>query len=187
MSTISEKVLASHSIRESVKPGEIVKAEIDFAFMPALTAALAFYAMYEMNIKKVFDPDKVTILCDHIAPATNITNATLHKECRRIAKEQNLKYFYDINSGICHQIIPEHGHVYPGMLMVGADVTMVASVLLKNGIGQIREILEGVKDWLEEHDYDSISTMKGSMSSKSIAEPAAFERANYIKTLQSFK
>ena len=73
------------------------------------------------------------------------------------------------------------------MLMVGADVTMVASVLLKNGIGQIREILEGVKDWLEEHDYDSISTMKGSMSSKSIAEPAAFERANYIKTLQSFK
>ena len=73
------------------------------------------------------------------------------------------------------------------MLMVGADVTMVASVLLKNGIGQIREILEGVKDWMEEHDYDSISTMKGSMSSKSIAEPAAFERANYIKTLQSFK
>jgi 3-isopropylmalate/(R)-2-methylmalate dehydratase large subunit len=121
MSTISEKVLASHSRRESVKPGEIVKAEIDFAFMPALTAALAFYAMYEMNIKKVFDPDKVTILCDHIAPATNITNATLHKECRRIAREQNLKYFYDINSGICHQIIPEHGHVYPGMLMVGAD------------------------------------------------------------------
>jgi dihydroorotate dehydrogenase (fumarate) len=59
--------------------------------------------------------------------------------------------------------------------------------LLKNGIGQIREILEGVKDWMEEHDYESISTMKGSMSSKSIAEPAAFERANYIKTLQSFK
>ena len=121
MSTIAQKILASHAGLDEAMPGEIVKAQVDFAFMPALTAALAFYAMYDMDIKQVFDKDKVTILCDHIAPATNITNATLHKECRRIAKEQNLKYFYDINSGVCHQIIPEHGHVYPGMLLVGAD------------------------------------------------------------------
>lgn len=73
------------------------------------------------------------------------------------------------------------------MLMVGADVTMLASVLLKNGIGQIREILDGMKNWMEENEYDSISTMKGSMSYKSLADPATFERANYIKTLQSFK
>jgi 3-isopropylmalate/(R)-2-methylmalate dehydratase large subunit len=121
MSTIAQKILARHAGLEEAKPGKIVKAEIDFAFMPALTAALAFYAMYDMNITEVFDPEKVTILCDHIAPATNITNATLHKECRRIAKEQDLKYFYDINSGVCHQIIPENGHVYPSMLLVGAD------------------------------------------------------------------
>ena len=121
MSTIAQKILASHAGLETAMPGEIVKAEVDFAFMPALTAALAFHAMYDMDIEQVFDPDKVTILLDHIAPATNITNATLHKECREIAKEQNLKYFYDINSGVCHQIIPENGHVYPGMLMVGAD------------------------------------------------------------------
>jgi dihydroorotate dehydrogenase (fumarate) len=73
------------------------------------------------------------------------------------------------------------------MLMVGADVTMLASALLKRGIGHIHEILDGVKTWMEEHNYDSISIMKGSMSSKSIADPAAFERANYIKTLQSFE
>jgi len=121
MSTIAQKILAKHAGLEEAIPGEIVKADIDFAFMPALTAALAFHAMYDMDIKKVFDPKKVTILLDHIAPATNITNATLHKECREIAKEQNLETFYDINSGVCHQIIPENGHVYPGMLMVGAD------------------------------------------------------------------
>ncbi|MCW4048990.1 MAG: 3-isopropylmalate dehydratase large subunit [Candidatus Bathyarchaeota archaeon] len=121
MSTISEKILAAHSEQKDVTPGEIVKAKIDFAFMPALTAALSFHAMYDMDIKKVWDKDKVTILLDHIAPATNIKNATLHKECREIAKEQNLKHFYDINSGVCHQIIPEKGHVYPGMLLVGAD------------------------------------------------------------------
>ena len=73
------------------------------------------------------------------------------------------------------------------MLLVGADVTMLASALLKRGIGHIHEILDGVKTWMEEHDYDSVSTMKGSMSSKSIADSAAFERANYIKTLQSFE
>lgn len=121
MSTISEKILASHSGVKKVRPGEIVKAEIDFAFMPALTAALSFHAMYDMDIKNVFDSSKVTILLDHIAPATNITNATLHKECRLFARSQSLKYFYDINSGVCHQVIPEKGHVYPGMLMVGAD------------------------------------------------------------------
>ncbi len=121
MSTVAEKILASHSDLDEVHPGEIVKAKIDFAFMPALTAALSFYAMYDMDIEKVWDRDKVTILLDHIAPATNITNASLHKECREIAKEQNLRHFYDINSGVCHQVIPEKGHVYPGMLMVGAD------------------------------------------------------------------
>jgi 3-isopropylmalate/(R)-2-methylmalate dehydratase large subunit len=121
MSTIAQKILAKHAGVEKAKPGKIVKADIDFAFMPALTAALAFHAMYDMDIKQVFDPKKVTILLDHIAPATNITNATLHKECREIAKKQNLETFYDINSGVCHQIIPENGHVYPGMLMVGAD------------------------------------------------------------------
>jgi 3-isopropylmalate/(R)-2-methylmalate dehydratase large subunit len=119
--TLSEKILAKHANLDEVHPGEIVKANIDFAFMPALTAALSFHAMYNMGIKRVWDNKKVSILLDHIAPATNIKNASLHKECREIAKEQNLRHFYDINSGVCHQIIPENGHIYPGMLLVGAD------------------------------------------------------------------
>ena len=121
MSTVAEKILAGHSGRDEVHPGEVVKADIDFAFMPALTAALAFYAMNDMDIDRVWDRDKVTILLDHIAPATNITNSSLHKECREIAKEQRLSQFYDINVGVCHQVIPEKGHIYPGILMVGAD------------------------------------------------------------------
>jgi 3-isopropylmalate/(R)-2-methylmalate dehydratase large subunit len=119
--TISEKILSSHAGLEYCQPGEIIKAEIDLAMMPALTAALAFYAMEDMGIKKVWDSEKVIILLDHIAPATNIKNSSLHKECRRIAKEQNLEYFYDINAGVCHQVLPEKGHVIPGMLLVGAD------------------------------------------------------------------
>ncbi len=73
------------------------------------------------------------------------------------------------------------------MMMVGADVAMMTSVILKEGIGSFKDILGGMVKWMEEHEYKSVQQMKGSMSYRAIAEPAAFERANYIKTLQSFE
>jgi len=72
-------------------------------------------------------------------------------------------------------------------VMVGADVANLCSVLLKEGIGKIDELLQGVVAWMEEHEYESIEQMKGSMSHKSVPEPAAFERANYMKVLNSYK
>jgi dihydroorotate dehydrogenase (fumarate) len=72
-------------------------------------------------------------------------------------------------------------------MMVGADVANLCSVLLKQGIDQIGHLLHGVTAWMEEHEYESIEQMKGSMSQKSVAEPAAFERANYMKVLHSYK
>lgn len=72
-------------------------------------------------------------------------------------------------------------------VMVGADVTNVCSVLLKDGIQKINELLNGVAAWMEEHEYESIGQMKGSMSHRSCPEPAAFERANYMKVLQSYR
>jgi dihydroorotate dehydrogenase (fumarate) len=73
------------------------------------------------------------------------------------------------------------------MLMAGANVTMMTSALLHNGIGHIRKVLDEMKIWMEEHEYESVRLMQGSMSQKSVAEPAAFERANYIKALQSLQ
>ncbi len=73
------------------------------------------------------------------------------------------------------------------MLMAGADVTMMASALLKHGPEQIKTILVDMDQWMLEHEYHSVQQMKGSMSQKSIADPAAFERANYMKALQSYK
>ncbi|MDQ7818452.1 MAG: dihydroorotate dehydrogenase-like protein [Melioribacteraceae bacterium] len=73
------------------------------------------------------------------------------------------------------------------VLMAGGDVAMMASELLVKGIGRITEILDGMKEWMEKNEYDSIKMMKGSMSQKKIAQPAAFERANYMKLLQSYK
>ncbi len=71
-------------------------------------------------------------------------------------------------------------------LMAGAKVTMLASELLANGIGRLQEILEALRFWMEEREYDSVRQMQGSMSQQHVAEPAAFERANYVKTLQSW-
>lgn len=72
------------------------------------------------------------------------------------------------------------------MLMAGADVTMLCSTLLKNGVGQIRNLERDLVRWMEEHEYDSVALMKGSLSQKSCAHPAAFERANYMKALKSY-
>jgi dihydroorotate dehydrogenase (fumarate) len=71
------------------------------------------------------------------------------------------------------------------MLMVGADVTMMTSALLQHGIGHLKTVHQGLVRWMEEHEYASVEQMKGSMSRKSYAAPAAFERANYMKALQS--
>lgn len=72
-------------------------------------------------------------------------------------------------------------------MMAGAKATMVASEFLRNGIGRASELLESVEIWMVDHEYESIQQMQGSMSQKSVADPAAFERANYMKVLDSFK
>lgn len=72
-------------------------------------------------------------------------------------------------------------------LMAGAKVTMMASELLRNGIQRITQILEGMLQWMEEYEYESVTQMQGSMSQQSVAEPAAFERANYMKVLGSWR
>lgn len=73
------------------------------------------------------------------------------------------------------------------MLMVGADVTMMCSALLKHGPDHITKVLKDLERWMTENEYISVQQMKGSMSQKSVADPAAFERANYMKSLHSYK
>jgi len=72
------------------------------------------------------------------------------------------------------------------MLMAGADVTMLCSTVLRHGFPQIALIESDLKQWLEEHDYESVKQIKGSLSQKNCAEPAAFERAQYMKALCTY-
>ena len=73
------------------------------------------------------------------------------------------------------------------MVLAGADVAMMASVLLYSGPGILQQIQKEMTEWMEEKEYSSLEEMKGAMSSASVADPSAFERANYIKILQGFK
>jgi dihydroorotate dehydrogenase (fumarate) len=71
-------------------------------------------------------------------------------------------------------------------MMAGARVAMMASALLKHGIGHLAAVLGDLGRWLEEHEYESVRQMQGSMSYRSVAEPAAFERANYMRVLRAY-
>lgn len=71
-------------------------------------------------------------------------------------------------------------------VMAGANVTMMASTLLRYGPARVPEILNDIQNWMTAYEYESIAQMRGSMSQQAVAEPAAFERANYIKALSSF-
>ncbi|MGD0987595.1 MAG: dihydroorotate dehydrogenase-like protein [Candidatus Sulfotelmatobacter sp.] len=71
------------------------------------------------------------------------------------------------------------------LLMVGADVTMLCSALLRNGIGHLRHVERGVQEWLDVHEYESVGQMKGGMSQLRCGDPSAFERAQYMKAVKS--
>jgi dihydroorotate dehydrogenase (fumarate) len=73
------------------------------------------------------------------------------------------------------------------LIMAGADVTMLCSSLLHNGTQHLNEVLTGLDRWMQEHEYVSVQQMRGSMSQKSVADPTAFERANYMKALNRYR
>jgi dihydroorotate dehydrogenase (fumarate) len=73
------------------------------------------------------------------------------------------------------------------LLMVGADVTMLCSALLRNGIGHLRHIEQGVRQWMEKHEYESVQQMQGSMSQLRCPDPGAFERAQYMRAVKGLE
>lgn len=72
------------------------------------------------------------------------------------------------------------------MLMVGASVTQLCSALFKHGIGHIRSVEQGIVEWMEKHEYESVRQMQGSMSQKNCANPGAFERAQYMRAIMNY-
>jgi 3-isopropylmalate/(R)-2-methylmalate dehydratase large subunit len=119
---IIEKILAKASGREEVSPGEIVETSIDVAMIHDLTGPLTIESFRKIGAKKVWNSHRIVIILDHIVPASSVKSAELHKVLRKFAEEQEIDNFYDVGQGgVCHQVMPEKGHVRPGELIVGAD------------------------------------------------------------------
>ncbi len=134
--TFAQKVLSKASGKEA-NPGDIVSAKIDLA-MSHENAALVLRSFKEIGAKEVWDPEKIVLLFDHRVPANTTKAAEGHQSVRNFVKAEMLPNFYDLREGICHQVLPEKGHVLPGMLIVGTDshtTTYGAFGAFSTGIG----------------------------------------------------
>ncbi|MCS7095499.1 MAG: homoaconitase large subunit [Candidatus Bathyarchaeota archaeon] len=118
---ITEKILAKASNQKTVSPKEIVEANVDAVMVNDLTGPLAVDSFRKIGAKKVWDPSKIAIVLDHLAPASSEKAAELHKILRKFAEEQGIPGLYDVGEGVCHQVMVEKGYVKPGALIVGAD------------------------------------------------------------------
>jgi len=117
--TISEKIFSAASGRD-VWAGDLVVAEVSSAMAHDGTALLAIEAFEEMGGTKVWNPSRVALFLDHVAPSSNETFSKVHKRMRRFAFKHGIS-LYEVGSGVCHQLMIEEGYVRPGELVVGAD------------------------------------------------------------------
>ncbi|MBI3698488.1 MAG: 3-isopropylmalate dehydratase large subunit [Acidobacteria bacterium] len=136
--TLAEKILARASGRESVAPDEVVVASIDLA-MSHENADLVRKSFQEIGVPRVWDPERIVIIFDHRVPAESEKTAATHKAIREFVRAQEIRHFYDVGrGGICHQVLAENGHVWPGMVVVGTDshtTTHGAFAAFATGIG----------------------------------------------------
>ncbi|MBI2154492.1 MAG: 3-isopropylmalate dehydratase large subunit, partial [Candidatus Rokubacteria bacterium] len=120
--TVTEKILAAHTGRTAVEPGEFIIARPDMVMGNDLSTAGAIGVLKQMGAARVFDPAKVVIVFDHIVPAKDIQAADLLKGVRQWVREQGIPLFYDEGrQGIAHIILPEQGLALPGDLIIGGD------------------------------------------------------------------
>lgn len=134
--TIAEKIFSAHSGTDA-HAGDIVVADVDFVMGQDGTTPLAIRALENMGVEKVFDPAKVAVVMDHSSPSPIEGVSALHTLMREFGKKTGAKV-YDVGCGVCHQLIPENGHVVPGDLMVGCDshtCTYGAVNVFSTGVG----------------------------------------------------
>lgn len=152
--TISEKILARASGRESVSAGKIVWADIDRAMMDDILGPRVEIAEKIKALgNRVWDPDKVVIISDHYTPPASIRQAEIVKFTRDWAREYGIEKYYEF-AGPCHQVMAETGNVLPGSVILGTDShTCMGGALgaFASGVGstEMLGILVTGKTWLK--------------------------------------
>src|ERR1700729_863210 len=135
--TIAEKIFSAKSGKTSATPGEIVEAFPDLVMSHTATWRSAS-VMQRIGATKLYDPNRLAIVLDHISPAKTEKYAADQQTSRNFAREMGVDKFYDVDAGIAHLVLMEAGHVLPGDLIVGTDshCTIYGSLgALGSGIG----------------------------------------------------
>ena len=120
--TISEKILAAHSGKQVVEPGELIKAKLDLVLGNDVTTPVAIKEFEKIGCDKVFDKERIAIVPDHFTPNKDIASATQAKMVREFARKHEIVNYFEVGTmGIEHCLLPEQGLVGPGDLIIGAD------------------------------------------------------------------
>ncbi|MFC1563014.1 3-isopropylmalate dehydratase large subunit [candidate division KSB1 bacterium] len=151
--TFAEKIFAFKLGKESVCSGEIFEIEPDFAMSHDNTASIV-KTFESIGVKSVFNADRAVIILDHCVPAATEEYAKNHSDIRKFVKKHNIKNFFDIIWGVCHQVFCENGFARPGSLILGADshtTTYGAFGCFSAGIGrsELAVILASGRIWLK--------------------------------------
>jgi homoaconitate hydratase family protein len=117
--TLTEKVLGRKAGKD-VRAGEVVTVAPDYVLSHDNSAAI-IKEFQKLGVKRVKAPGKIVIVLDHIVPAADEKYAQNHKSIREFVAAQGIPHFFDINAGICHQVLPEQGFALPGLVIVGSD------------------------------------------------------------------
>lgn len=117
--TMIEKII-SRNTGKDVKPGDIVTVSVDYVMLDDIMMPFIVSKFREMGFSKVWDPDKVVIICDHLVPASRVEDTRAYHICCDFAKEQGIKNLHR-SDGICHQLMTEAGYVKPGHIVFGTD------------------------------------------------------------------
>jgi 3-isopropylmalate/(R)-2-methylmalate dehydratase large subunit len=120
--TITEKILAAHSGKKKVSPGELINAKIDLILANDITAPIAISEFRKIGARTVFDKDRIALIPDHFVPQKDIKAAEQCKMLKDFSREHELSLYFEVGRmGIEHALLPEEGLVVPGDLVIGAD------------------------------------------------------------------
>ena len=150
--TLTEKILAKKAGKKELQSGEIVTVEPTWVMSHDNSAAIIL-KFKKTGVKRVWKPDRIVIILDHTVPPPSREYANAHKSIREFVAEQGIKNFWDINTGICHQVMAEKGYDLPSEVIVGADshtTTPGAFGAFAAGIGrsEVASIWATGKIWL---------------------------------------
>jgi len=151
--TAAQKILAEVAGVERVEAGEMIEVEPDLA-MSNDNAEEVIKKFQEFGLSYVWNPNRVVIVLDHNAPVSTLAAAEGHRFIRDFVRRQNIKYFYDVNDGVSHQLVIEHGHILPGQFGVGTDshtasYGSIGALAMSVGIEEMASIWARGKIWLK--------------------------------------